>query len=84
MGRILELRKQLAASAQRRQEAELRRREKDYQSCQQYISQAIDQLVKLKQHWVSLSSTSREAVETRERIQQQTELITSLLAEIRE
>ncbi|WET39595.1 DNA repair protein [Citrobacter enshiensis] len=84
MSRILELRKQLAASAQRKQEAELRRREKDYQSCQQYISQAIDQLATLKRHWVSLSSTSREAAEVRKRIQQQTELITALLAEIRE
>lgn len=82
--RILELRKQLAASAQRKQEAELRRREKDYQSCQQYISQAIDQLATLKRHWVSLSSTSREAAEVRKRVQQQTELITALLAEIRE
>ncbi|NDO79927.1 DNA repair protein [Citrobacter sp. NCU1] len=84
MSRILELRKQLAASAQRKQEAELRRREKDYQSCQQYISQAIDQLATLKRHWVSLSSTSRKAVDVRKRIQQQTELITALLAEIRE
>ncbi|HGN9370371.1 TPA: DnaJ family molecular chaperone [Citrobacter pasteurii] len=84
MSRILELRKQLAASAQRRQEAERKRREKDYQSCQHYISQAVDQLAKLKQHWVNLSSDSRESVETRQRIQQQTELITALLAEIRE
>lgn len=84
MSRILELRKQLAASAQRRQEAERKRREKDYLSCQQYISLAIDQLAQLKQQWMGLSSTSREAVDVRQRIQQQTELITSLLAEIRE
>ncbi|POT58289.1 DNA repair protein [Citrobacter amalonaticus] len=84
MSRILELRKQLAASALRRQEAELRRREKDYLSCQQYISQAIDKLTRLKQHWISLNASSREAMETRQQIQQQTELITALLAEIRE
>lgn len=84
MSRILELRKQLAASAQRKQEAERKRREKDYQSCQHYISQAVDQLARLKQHWMNQNSDSRESVETRQRIQQQTELITALLAEIRE
>ena len=65
-------------------EAERKRREKDYQSCQHYISQAVDQLARLKQHWMNQNSDSRESVETRQRIQQQTELITALLAEIRE
>ena len=84
MSRILELRKQLAASALRRQEAERRRREKDYLSCQQYISLAVDRLAQLKQQWVGMDSASRAAVDIRQRIQQQTELITDLLAEIRE
>ncbi|MBA8198858.1 DNA repair protein [Citrobacter freundii] len=84
MSRILELRKHLAASAQRKQEAERKRREKDYQSCQHFISRAVDQLAQLKQQWMSQRSDSRESVETRQRIQQQTELITALLAEIRE
>ncbi|QXY84732.1 DNA repair protein [Salmonella bongori] len=84
MSRILELRQQLAVSMQRKQEAELKRREKDYQSCLQYISRAVDQLATLKQQWVVLDTASREAVGFRQRIQQQTELITALLAEIRE
>ncbi|EPE0971957.1 DnaJ family molecular chaperone [Salmonella bongori] len=84
MSRILELRQQLAVSMQRKQEAELKRREKDYQSCLQYISRAVDQLATLKQQWVVLNTASREAVGFRQRIQQQTELITALLAEIRE
>ncbi|EML9984828.1 MULTISPECIES: DnaJ family molecular chaperone [Citrobacter] len=84
MSRILELRKQLAASALRRQEAERRRREKDYLSCQQYISLAVDRLAQLKQQWMGMDSDSRAAVDIRQRIQQQTELITDLLAEIRE
>ncbi|WP_197899719.1 DNA repair protein [Salmonella enterica] len=84
MSRILELRKQLAVSMQRKQEAEIKRREKDYQSCLQFISQAVDQLATLKQQWTGLNAASREAVGIRQRIQQQTELITALLAEIRE
>lgn len=84
MSRILELRKQLAISALRRQEAERRRREKDYLSCQQYISLAVDRLAQLKQQWMGMDSASRAAVDIRQRIQQQTELITDLLAEIRE
>lgn len=84
MSRILELRKQLAASALRREEAERRRREKDYLSCQQYISLAVDRLAQLKQQWMGMDSASRAAVDIRQRIQQQTELITDLLAEIRE
>ncbi|MTH44819.1 coiled-coil domain-containing protein [Intestinirhabdus alba] len=84
MSRILELRKRLAVSTRRRREAELKRREKDYLSCRQYISQAIDQLAALKLRWMNLSAPSREAAELRQRIQQQTELIASLLAEIRE
>lgn len=83
MSRILELRKQLAVSMQRKQEAEIKRREKDYQSCLQFISQAVDQLATLKQQWTGLNAASREAVGIRQRIQQQTELITALLAEIR-
>ncbi len=84
MSRILELRKQLAVSMQRKQEAEIKRREKDYQSCLQFISRAVDQLATLKQQWTGLNAASREAVGIRQRIQQQTELITALLAEIRE
>lgn len=84
MSRILELRKRLAASAQRKQEAERKRREKDYQSCQHYISQAVDRLATLRQQWMDQRSDSRESVATRQHIQQQTELITALLAEIRE
>lgn len=84
MSRILELRKQLAVSMQRKQEAEIKRREKDYQSCLQFISCAVDQLATLKQQWTGLNAASREAVGIRQRIQQQTELITALLAEIRE
>ncbi|EIW4941193.1 molecular chaperone DnaJ [Salmonella enterica] len=84
MSRILELRKQLAVSMQRKQEAEIKRREKDYQSCLQFISQAVDQLATLKQQWTGLNAASREAVGIRQRIQQQTELITALLEEIRE
>ncbi|ECE0730113.1 DNA repair protein [Salmonella enterica subsp. houtenae] len=84
MSRILELRKQLAVSMQRKHEAEIKRREKDYQSCLQFISQAVDQLAALKQQWTGLNAASREAVGIRQRIQQQTELITALLAEIRE
>ncbi|EIN4740542.1 DNA repair protein [Salmonella enterica] len=84
MSRILELRKQLAVSMQRKQEAEIKRREKDYQSCLQFISQAVDQLATLKQQWVGLNAASRQAMGIRQRIQQQTELITALLAEIRE
>ncbi|ECW8872756.1 DNA repair protein [Salmonella enterica] len=84
MSRILELRKQLAVSMQRKQEAEIKRREKDYQSCLQFISQAVDQLATLKQQWIGLNAASRQAMGIRQRIQQQTELITALLAEIRE
>ncbi|HFZ1709125.1 TPA: DNA repair protein [Citrobacter sedlakii] len=84
MSRILALRQQLAASARRKQEVERQRREKDYRACQQYISLAIERLAQLKLQWMAISSTSREAVTVRERIQQQTELIADLLAEIRE
>ncbi|CBG87343.1 DnaJ family molecular chaperone [Citrobacter rodentium] len=83
MSRILALRKQLAASARRKQEAERRRREKDYLACQQYISLAVDRLAQLKLEWMAINASSREAVEVRQRIQQQTELIADLLAEIR-
>ncbi|MEQ9720913.1 DNA repair protein [Yersinia alsatica] len=81
---ILHLRKQLAESTLRKAEAEARRRERDYRNCQQYISQAIDELTVLKQRWLGLSSLSHETVEIRQQIQQQTELVTALLAEIQE
>ncbi|WP_145530536.1 DNA repair protein [Yersinia alsatica] len=81
---ILHLRKQLAESTLRKVEAEARRRERDYRNCQQYISQAIDELTLLKQRWLGLSSLSHETVEIRQQIQQQTELVTALLAEIQE
>ncbi|WP_145578653.1 DNA repair protein [Yersinia alsatica] len=81
---ILHLRKQLAESTLRKAEAEARRRERDYRNCQQYISQAIDELTLLKQRWLGLSSLSHETVEIRQQIQQQTELVTALLAEIQE
>lgn len=81
---ILHLRKQLAESTLRKAEAEARRRERDYRHCQQYISQAIDELTLLKQRWLGLSSLSHETVEIRNQIQQQTELVTALLAEIQQ
>ncbi|WP_145599233.1 DNA repair protein [Yersinia alsatica] len=81
---ILHLRKQLAESTLRKAEAEARRRERDYRNCQQYISQAIDELTLLKQRWLGLSSLSHETVAIRQQIQQQTELVTALLAEIQE
>ncbi|CNK77843.1 DNA repair protein [Yersinia alsatica] len=81
---ILHLRKQLAESTLRKAEAEARRRERDYRNCQQYISQAIDELTVLKQRWLGLSSLSHETVAIRQQIQQQTELVTALLAEIQE
>lgn len=84
MKQILNLRKQLAESTLRKAEAEARRRARDYRNCQQYISQAIDELAALKQRWLSLSTISNETIEIRNRIQQQAELITALLAEIKE
>lgn len=84
MSRILALRQQLAVSARRKQEAERQRREKDYRACQQYLSQAVDRLVQLKQQWTGMNTPSREAVEIRGRMQQQTALLADLLTEIRE
>ncbi|CNK94823.1 Uncharacterised protein [Yersinia frederiksenii] len=84
MKQILHLRKQLAESTLRKAEAEARRRERDYRHCQQYIAQAIDELASLKQRWLDLSAISSETVEIREQIQQQTALVTALLAEIKE
>lgn len=84
MKQILNLRRQLAESTLRKAEAEARRRERDYRNCQQYISQAIDELISLKQRWLALPSISNDTIEIRNRIQQQTELITALLAEIKE
>ncbi|WP_145572863.1 DNA repair protein [Yersinia mollaretii] len=81
---ILNLRKQLAESTLRKAEAEARRKERDYRNCQQYIAQAIDELAALKQRWLSLSPISSETIAIRQQIQQQTELVTSLLAEIQE
>ncbi|AKF38204.1 TPA: DNA repair protein [Yersinia enterocolitica] len=84
MKQILNLRKQLAESTLRKAEAEARRRERDYRNCQQYISQAIDELAALKQRWLELPSVSNESIEIRNRIQQQAELINALLTEIKE
>ncbi|AHK18855.1 DNA repair protein [Yersinia similis] len=84
MKQILNLRRQLAESTLRKAEAEARRRERDYRNCQQYISQAIEELTSLKQRWLALPSISNDTIEIRNRIQQQTELITALLAEIKE
>ncbi|WET13687.1 DNA repair protein [Yersinia intermedia] len=84
MNRILHLRKQLAECTLRKAQAEARRRERDYRNCQQYISQAIDELAALKQRWLALSVISSETIEIRQQIQQQTDLITALLAEIKE
>ncbi|QHB32619.1 DNA repair protein [Yersinia canariae] len=84
MKQILNLRKLLAESTLRKAEAETRRRERDYRHCQQYISQAIDELAALKLRWLAFSTISSETIEIRNKIQQQTELITALLAEIKE
>lgn len=84
MNRILHLRKQLAECTLRKAQAEARRRERDYRNCQQYISQAIDELAALKQRWLALSVISSETIEIRQHIQQQTDLIAALLAEIKE
>ncbi|MFA3761080.1 DNA repair protein [Yersinia sp. 2466 StPb PI] len=84
MNKILQLRKQLAECTLRKAEAEARRRERDYRNCQQYISQAIDELAALKQRWLALSAMSSETIEIRQQIQQQTDLIAALLAEIKE
>ena len=84
MKQILNLRRQLAESTLRKAEADARRRERDYRNCQQYIAQAIDELAALKQRWLALPSISSETIKIRNRIQQQTELITALLAEIKE
>ncbi|MCB5320631.1 DNA repair protein [Yersinia intermedia] len=84
MNRILHLRKQLAECTLRKAQAEARRRERDYRNCQQYISQAIDELAALKQRWLALSVISSETIEIRQQIQQQTDLIAALLAEIKE
>lgn len=79
---ILNLRKQLAESTLRKAEAEARRKERDYHNCQLYIAQAIDELAKLKQHWLSPSTIASETIELRKQIQQQTALVSSLLIEI--
>ncbi|AJJ64663.1 coiled-coil domain-containing protein [Yersinia aldovae] len=84
MKKILHLRKQLAENTLRRAEAETRRREDDYRNCQQYLSQAIDALASLKQRWLVLSPLCDATFEMRKQIQQQTELIIALLAEIKE
>ena len=84
MSRILELRKQLAASAQRKQEAERKRREKDYQSCQHYISRAVDQLAGLKQHWMNRIQIRANRWKHANVFSSKLNWITALLAEIRE
>lgn len=84
MKQILHLRKQLAESTLRKAEAEARRRERDYRNCQQYIAQAIDELAALKQRWLEVTVLSSDTAALRKQIQQQTELITALLAEIKQ
>ncbi|MGG7448258.1 DNA repair protein [Kosakonia oryzendophytica] len=81
MSQILNLRKILAEAAVRRQEAEARRREADYQRCQKYLSQAVNVLVMLTQRWESMPPHSIQAAEARKHLQQQNDLIASLLAE---
>lgn len=81
MSQILNLRKLLAEAAVRRQEAEARRREADYQRCQKYLSQAVNVLVMLTQRWESMPPHSIQAAEARKHLQQQNDLIASLLAE---
>ncbi|AMO47097.1 DnaJ-domain-containing protein 1 [Kosakonia oryzendophytica] len=81
MSQILNLRKTLAEAAVRRQEAEARRREADYQRCQKYLSQAVNVLVMLTQRWESMPPHSIQAAEARKHLQQQNDLIASLLAE---
>ncbi|MBS1205203.1 MAG: repair protein [Proteobacteria bacterium] len=84
MSQILRLRKTLAEAAVRRQEAEARRREADYLRCQKYLSQAVEVLVTLTQRWQSMPPHSLQAAEARKHLQQQSELIASLLAEAQE
>ncbi len=68
----------------RRQEAEARRREADYLRCQHYLAQAVEVLVTLTQRWRGLPPHSVQAAEARKHLQQQSELIASLLAEAQE
>ncbi|PDO86186.1 coiled-coil domain-containing protein [Kosakonia pseudosacchari] len=84
MSQILRLRKTLAEAAVRRQEAEARRREADYLRCQKYLSQAVEVLVTLTKRWQSMPPHSLQAAEARKHLQQQSELIASLLAEAQE
>lgn len=84
MSQILRLRKILAEAAVRRQEAEARRREADYQRCQKYLAQAVGVLATLTRRWQSLPAQSPQAAEARKHLQQQNALITSLLAEAQE
>lgn len=84
MSQILRLRKILAEAAVRRQEAEARRREADYQRCQKYLSQAVDVLNTLTQRWLSMPPHSLQAAEARKHLQQQNALIASLLTEAQE
>jgi len=84
MSQILRLRKILAEAAVRRQEAEARRREADYLRCQKYLSQAVEVLNTLTQRWLSMPPHSMQAAEARKHLQQQNELIASLLAEAQE
>lgn len=84
MAQILRLRKVLAEATLRRQQAEARRREKDYRRCQQYMTQAVEELNALTQRWRGLPAHSAQAAETRRRVQQQNALIASLLDEAEE
>ncbi|MGY5955333.1 DNA repair protein [Kosakonia sp. BK9b] len=84
MSQILRLRQTLAEAAVRRQEAEARRREADYLRCQKYLSQAVNVLLTLTQRWQSMPPHSPQAAEARKHLQQQNDLIASLLAEAQE
>nr|WP_318384327.1 DNA repair protein [uncultured Enterobacter sp.] len=84
MAQILRLRKVLAEATLKKQQAEARRREADYRRCQQYMTQAVDELTTLTQRWRSLPAHSAQAAETRRRVQQQNALIASLLDEAQE
>lgn len=84
MAQVLQLRKTLAELNLRRKLAETRRREEDYRRCQQYMAQAVEVLVTLTQRWRDLPADSAQAAEARRHVQQQSDLIATLLAEAQE
>lgn len=81
MQQILALRKTLAELNLRRQQAEARRREEDYRRCQRYMAQAVEVLATLTQRWRDLPADSVQAAQARKHLEQQSNLITNLLAE---